>query len=272
MRKLIFNRTVVVAILLLFCFGASAQSWSKRRYELHAGVGLTNFMGDICSPQKSEMPVWVVPFRTTGYVADGILKYNIKGRHYGSISVNMGYMGARETVEKRANYYYRDGIAFKSFFTEIAGRYEFQFIQEKKHRTVYRKLGQTKMRNFTMPSYLFVGAGGIFNVGNFLWNDFEGEIKGGDRYKEMFCNVAPVIMGGLGSKVRLNRSTYLGIEAGWRVALNDGIDHCKGKDNPVKDHWVFGEWLDQYQFITASIVFTMREKRNHAPYFKSIRR
>lgn len=273
MKNIVFNKTSFIALLLLCSLCASAQRWSKRRYELDAGVGLTNFMGDICSPRNSDMPVWVVPFKTTGYVADGILKYNFSGRHFGSVSVNMGYMGARETVQKRDKYYYRDGIAFNSFFTELAGRYEFQFIKEKVHRTVYRKLGETNLKNTTIPSYVFIGAGGIFNVGKFLWNDFEGEIKGKDRYNKTFCNVAPVVMGGLGTKLRVDRNTYLGIEAGWRVALNDGIDNCKGKNDPTEDSpWKFGKWFDQYQFIAVNLVFTMREKRNHAPNFKTIRR
>lgn len=273
MKLRMLNRTFVVVFLLLCAFAVSAQSWSRRRYELQVGGGLTNFMGDICSPRNSDMPVWVLPFKTTGYVVDGILKYNIKKRHFGSVAVNIGYMGARETVEKRSKYYYRDGMAFKSLFTEISARYEFQFIKERTHRTVYRKLGETNLKNLTVPSYLFVGAGGLFNVGNFFWNDFEGEIKGKERYKKAYFNVSPVIIGGLGSKVRVNKNTYLGIEAGWRVALNDGIDNCNGNKKPtVERPWRFGKWVDQYQFVTASIVYTMREKRNHTPNFKTIRR
>lgn len=267
------NRTAIVAILLLLSFGASAQSWSKRRYELHAGVGLTNFMGDICSPKKSEMPVWVLPFKTTGYTADGVLKYNFKGSHFGSVSVNMGYMGARETIQKKDKYYYRDGLAFNTFFTELGVRYEFQFIKEKTHKTVYRKLGETSLKNITLPSYLFLGMGGLFNVGKMCWNDFEGEVKGKERYKKTYCNVAPVLMGGLGSKLRIDRNTYIGVEAGWRFSFSDGIDNCRGKDAPTEDKpWTFGEWVDQYQFITVNLVFNMREKRNHMPNFKTIRR
>lgn len=270
MNARITSRLIVVSVLLLCAISTSAQRWNARRYELHVGLGLTNFMGDVCSPKNSDLPVWVVPFRTTGYVADGILKYNIKGRHYGSASLNLGYMGARETIEKRTNYYYRDGIAFKSGFAELAARYEFMFIKEKTHRTVYRKLGETRFKNFTMPSYLFVGAGGYFSYGKFYWNDK----KGRERFNENFFNVSPVLMGGFGGKVRIGWNLYAGFEAGWRVAIGDGIDNCDGKKgSPVEDmNWVFGKWIDQYQFVTANIVFKMREKRNHMPNFKTIRR
>ena len=58
-KKILLNRTAVIAILLLLSFGASAQRWSKRRYEMHVGAGLTNFMGDICAPKNDGFPGWV---------------------------------------------------------------------------------------------------------------------------------------------------------------------------------------------------------------------
>lgn len=270
MKIRIICRLVVVSALLFCCVNASAQRWSKRRYELHAGAGLTNFMGDVCSPNDADKQIWVLPFRTTGYLIDGILKYNVKGRHYASASVNLGYMSARETIEKRAKYYYRDGIAFKSGFAELGVRYEFMFIKENERRNVYRKLGETKLKNFTMPSYVFAGAGGYFSYGKFFWNNK----KGSERYNEPYFSVAPVLMLGLGSKVRLDRNIYFGVEAGWRVALGDKLDNCSGKKgSPVEDmSWHFGKWVDQYQFVAANIVFKMREKRNHMPNFKTIRR
>jgi len=245
--------------------------WNSRKYEAHIGLGFTNFMGDICSP-KSDMPVWVLPFKTTGYTSDAILKYNLGGRHYVGTSLFLGYMGARETIQKQTKYYYRDGIAFKSFFTEVAARYEFQIIRERRRKTVYRRLGETRLKNTTVPSYLFAGVGGIFNVGNIYWND----PKGLERFSKNYTNICPVVMGGLGSKIRIDRNTYIGIEAGWRVALGDGIDNCKGKEGYVEEKpwtkWPYGKWIDQYQFVTVSLVVTMREKRNHMPNFRSIRR
>ncbi len=248
--------------------------WNDRRYELHAGIGLSNFMGDVCSPRDPDRSIWVVPLVTTGYTADAMLKYRLKGRHFISSSVFMGYMGAKETKQNEAKYYYRDGIAFKSFFTEVGVRYEFEFIKEKRRRNIYRRLGETRLKNFTMPSYVFAGVGGIVNLGKFEWNDFMSEPKGKERYNSNYFNVAPTLMVGLGTKVRLNRTTYFGLEAGTRMALGDGLDNCLGREDPTADKpWKFGKWIDQYQFITASVVFTMREKRrNHMPNFHTIGR
>lgn len=289
-KKLLFQLTLSVA-LLFCCLGAfaaggggvksgskSIKKWDRRRYELHVGLGMNNFMGDICSPRSSSKQVWVLPFKTTGYVSNGLLKYQLAERHFISGGVSVGYMAARETVQKQAKYYYRDGITFKTGFAEVAARYEFMFIKEKTRRNVYRSLNETKLKNFTMPSYIFIGVGGLLNAGNFYWNDFnEKPFKGRDRYHEFYYNFAPVIMGGLGCKVRIDRNTYVGFEVGNRLAINDGIDYCDSKGRPksdsheeINDHWRFGKWFDQYQFATVSLVFKMREKRNHMPNFKTL--
>ena len=287
MKKTLLNRIIILIVAILCCSGTyaagkggvkssskSLNKWSQRRYEMHTGLGFTNFMGDICSPRSSSKQVWILPFKTTGYVSNGLLKYQLTERQYVSGGVSVGYMAARETIQKQAKYYYRDGITFKTGFAELAARYEFMFIKEKNRRNVYRSLNETKLKNFTMPSYIFIGVGGIFNAGNFYWNDFTSKpIKGRDRYHEFYYNFAPVVMGGVGCKVRVDRNTYVGVELGNRLAINDGIDHCDGNKSPTEDHpWHFGKWFDQYQFATVSLVFKMREKRNHMPNFKTIGR
>lgn len=277
MKKLSFMRLTVIALILLcsaptvFAQKKSAHKWNSRRYEAQLGLGLTNFMGDINSP-KTDIPVWVRPFKTTGYTADALLKYNLKGRHYVGSALYLGYMGAKEGQATPT--YYGRGIAFKSFFTELSARYEFQIIRERRRHTIYRSLGETRMKNTTVPSYLFVGAGGIMNVGKFYWNSLDQR----ERYNLNYLNVAPVVMGGFGGKVRIDPITYIGFEAGWRVALSDGIDNCNKKGKPdvgsIEEgrSFVFGKWIDQYQFVTVSLVVTLRETRHHTPNFRSIKR
>ena len=255
MKKTLLNRFVLLLTALLCCTGAfaagkggvkssskSLSKWSQRRYELHTGIGVTNFMGDVCSPRSASKQAWILPFKTTGYVSNGLLKYQLTERQYVSGGLSVGYM--------------------------------VMFIKEKTRRNVYRSLNETKLKNFTMPSYIFIGVGGMFNAGNFYWNDFTSKpVKGRERYHEFYYNFAPVIMGGLGCKIRIDRNTYVGFEFGNRLALSDGIDHCDGNKERTEEHpWIFGKWVDQYQFLTASLVYKMREKRNHMPNFKTIGR
>lgn len=275
MKTTFFRLTII--LLLVLCFtGASAQKWNKRNYELHAGLGVTNFMGDVCSPKDPDRTMWILPFRTTGYLADGILKYNIKGRHFVSGSLNLGYMAARETIEKQTYYYYRNGIAFKSGFAELGFRYEFEFIKERAHKTVYRKLGETKLKNFTMPSYVFAGVGGYASYGKFFWNDKLGR----DRFSKPYHSFAPVVMLGVGTKVRVASDLYVGAEFGIREVIGDNVDGANGRKDRksatpselVNNSYKFGKWIDQYQFVSVNVAFKLREKRNHLPNFKTLRR
>lgn len=269
----------VLATMQLFFVPESVNAINRgpQRYELQIGAGVDNFMGDICSPRNSSLPVWVLP-QTTGFVANLGFKYYLGRRDecdrlkVGTQSIGFsffaGHLGAEEVMENTKKFYYRNGIGFSSVFAELSLRYEWYFIKEQPNHFAYKSVGRPIMKRATlMPSYLFVGAGGLFSVGNFFWDSNEGHQSVG------FANVAPVLMGGIGTKLRINRNVSFGLEAGWRLAIDDDIDNCNGKDERTPEKpWIFGEWYDQYQFITLSVTFKLREKKNHLPDFKSIGR
>lgn len=267
---------VFVALQILFepdC--ACAINRRAQRYELQIGAGVDNFMGDICAPRNSSLPFWILP-QTTGFVGNVGLKYYFGrrdecdrfkvGTQNIGLSLFAGHLGAEEVMKNTKKFYYRNGIGFSSVFAELSLRYEWYFIKEQPSHFAYKQVGRPIMKRATlMPSYLFVGAGGLFSVGHFFWDNNDGHQSVG------FANVAPVLMGGVGTKLRINRSVSFGLEAGWRLAVDDDIDNCNGKDERTAEKpWIFGEWYDQYQFITMSVTFKLREKKNHLPDFRSI--
>jgi hypothetical protein len=99
------------------------------------------------------------------------------------------------------------GLEFKSYFTEISARYEFLFLKEKRKSTVYRRLGQTGLKNLTFPSYVFIGIGGMVNYGKFSRNINDGRA----RVTENYFNVAPVVPFGFGTKMRIDYNLYLNL-------------------------------------------------------------
>ncbi|MCQ2374458.1 MAG: DUF6089 family protein [Salinivirgaceae bacterium] len=255
------KKYIVALVLLCVSISVYADRWDTRKYELRYGLGLNNFMGDICAPKDPKKQIWIVPFSSTGYVADGMLKYIVKDRHSVSGSLNMGYLTAKDP-KNNSNYWYRDGYQFRSFFTELGFRYEYEFVRERRKSTVYRQLGETVFKNITIPSYLFAGAGVEMNYGGFNWNTKDGKERMNEKY---FC-VAPVIMMGVGAKFRVAHNTYVGGEFGLRFALGDKLDNCSGKDSPQ-----FGKWIDQYQVVTINVIHKLKAKKNNMPNFKSIR-
>lgn len=265
----------VAAYLLIVPECANAQNRRFQRYELQLGAGLDNFMGDICSPKDASKMAWTLP-QTIGVVGNLGLKYNLGHRDecdhvtVGTQSIGgslfFGQLKAEEIEKNIDKYYYRNGIGFKSFFVELSLRYEWYFIKEQQSRVTYKQVGRPILKRATLaPSYLFVGAGGLLSTGQFYWDGKEG------HQSTKFTNIAPVLMGGVGTKLRLNRSVSFGLEFGMRLAIDDNIDYCDGNETPTPQKpWIFGKWYDQYQFITASVTLKLRENKNGWPDFKSI--
>ena len=268
--------TMALTSLLLFAMIPNAQATNRRiqRYEFQLGGGLSNFMGDICSPRSASKSVWVLP-QTIAPVANIGFKFNLGHRDecgystIGSQTIGgqffLGKLKAEEVEKNIDKYYYRNGIGFDAFFVELSLRYEWYFIKEKNSSFSYNK-GRASIKSATlMPSYMFVAAGGLFETGKFSWNAKDG------RQSEKFSTIAPVLIGGIGTRIRINSGVSVGLEAGARIALSDKIDNCDGNvaTTPTKP-WIFGKWIDQYQFITASLILKLRENKNHLPDFKSI--
>lgn len=249
------KRYLIITSLLLFAFISNAQRWNQRKYEFYYGIGATNFICDIGVPTNSDKDIWIHFFNTMGFSANTGLRYNIKDRHFVRGSLYLGQLYASD-VPDNPKYYYR-GYTTNSFFTDLTVRYEFLVLKEKSRRTIYRQLGESKLKNFSVPTYLFVGIGGVFNAGTL--QQTSGETKTTNKY----VNVAPVATYGFGLKFRINRLTYFNVELSGQTAFNDGLDGAKGSE-----YKFFGEWIDQYQLISFNLIHKLRSNRNGLPKFK----
>jgi len=215
-------------------------------------------MGDVCSPTNPNQQIWVNFFNTIGFTGNVGLRYNIKNRHYVSGALFLGQLYAEDPINNY-KYWYR-GLRMSTLFTEASARYEFIIMEEKKRTTVYRQLGQSPLKNLSLPTYLFVGAGATFNAGNSTRITKDGK----QVITENFRNFTPVIPFGIGVKYRINKLTYINLEAAWRVALSDGLDNAIGTDSNI-----YGKWIDQYQTITINFIHKLRQNQNGTPKFRS---
>ncbi len=249
------KRILYIIIFILFTVQGHSQAWSRYKYEFYYGAGLTNFMGDVCAPTNSDKLIWINFFNTIGITGNAGLRYKFADRQYVRGSLFLGQLYGEDPAND-PKYWYR-GISFNSFFTEISVKYEFMIWKEKKRVTVYRKLGESAFKNFSMPTYLFIGAGGIFNVGKFS------NKRGLNLSEVSYTNFAPVIPFGIGFKYKINKLTYINLEAEWHFTITDGIDNAIG--TPENS---YGEWYDQYQSITFNIVHKLRQNQNGTPKFR----
>lgn len=243
--------------ILLFIIGVytttQAQTWGVHKYELYFGLGGTNLMSDVGSPNNPSKLAWVRIFNTVGAHANAGLRYNLKNNHFASANLAMGQLYAEDPIEDPD--YYTLGRKANTFFTEVTLRYEYQIIKEKKKRTVYKVLGENPLKNISIPTYLFIGAGGLLSVGKFS------KIDGPTVESESYFNFAPVIPYGIGFKTRLTNLTYLNVEVGMRFPLSDKLDNLE-----LGAHGLLSS--DQYQFITVNYIKKIRSNKKGLPRFK----
>lgn len=248
---------IVLAITLFAFNNIHAQSWNTVKYEYYVGLGATNFMGDVSAPTDANKLIWVNFFNTIGPYGDFGLRYKWKEREHINLNISLGQIYAKDPVGD-PNYWDFNREA-NTFFTEVSGRYEFLILKEKPRRTVYRILGESPLKNFNLPTYVFAGLGAMVNVGKFTQippNNASSIIS------EPIFNFAPIIPVGIGFKTRLSDVSYLNIEATIRIALSDGIDYANG------DVGGGGSWFDQYQTITFNYVHKLKANANGWPKFR----
>ncbi len=249
-----FKHTALI-LILFFSLQSYGQRWNQRKYEFYYGIGLVNFMGDIGAPTDDSKLVWMNFFNTIGYTANAGIKYNLHDRNYVRGSLFLGQLYA-EDVADNPKFYYR-GYKMSSFFTELSVQYEFLVVKEKKRSTVYRQLGESRLKNFSVPTYLFIGLGTTFNVGSLK------QAQAQITTSESFTNLAAVVPLGVGIKLRASKNTYINLEAGIRIAFSDGLDGAIGTPD---NH--FGEYWDQYQTLTINVIHKLRSNKKGLPKFK----
>lgn len=250
------KQILIIGFLVGVSLQLNAQAWNELKYEYYVGIGGTNLMGDVASPADDTRLVWVKMFNTVGYVANGGLKYKFADKQFASINLSLGQLYAEDPVGD-ANYYGDRGWKAATFFTEFSGRYEYMVFGERKRKTVYKMLGESGIKNFNLPTYLFIGIGGLYNIGRFE------DVEGTTINTENYSNVALIIPFGVGFKTRLTNTSFLNVEVGLRFALTDGIDYA----NPETMNGT-GDWYDQYQFITFNYVHKLRSTKKGYPNFR----
>jgi hypothetical protein len=233
----------------LFSANLLGQKASNVKYEFYYGLGCTNLMADIAVPSDSNKVFWVDFFNTIGYMGNAGLRYNAYGRHYVNINLSLGTLYAYEQTYDVINTPI-DKIS-NTFFTEITGRYEFMIFKERKRETVFWMLGETRFKNLNLPTYLFVGGGCLYNVGNYYQTTPDGR----DKILTPYHNFTFTIPYGIGVKTRISSSSYLNLELGLHFVFSDKIDNKEHKN------------YDQYQFFTVNYIKKLKAKENGLPKF-----
>lgn len=213
MKKLL----IIITSLIFLSPVTNAQLWKLRRYEFSAGIGTTQFYGDIggYSPDKNILGLKDFTFNHTRFNINTSLRYRVA--EVFSARVNMVFGIFHSTDARGANI--TRGFESSTLFIEPSVIGEYYFIKNKRENSFIFLKGSNKLLKSVFESldfYAFAGFGGLayrVNPTSILTPHLT---KSGG-----FTGVVPL---GAGVSMIYNSKINFGIEFGGRYTFSDNID------------------------------------------------
>jgi len=239
-----------------FSFSSSdPQIWKMRRYEVIAGLGTTQFFGDIggFSIGDNALGFRDLTLKHTRFNMTAALSYKISSRVSARINLAGGTFHAtdvRGSNETRAfeskTVFFEPSLLGEYFFIRSKGESSYMF--QKGKRVVMLPLLST------LDVYGFTGIGGIaYSVKYDSPVTLTGTTKGG--------GFAPVIPAGVGVSMAYSGKMNFGIELGGRYAFSDYIEGYTSQ---------FSKANDVYYFLTFNISIKLPTSIGGLPSFRNI--
>lgn len=254
------KRLIVMCIVVLSTAPfSSAQLWKMKRYEATAGLGTSQFYGDIggFSIGENAMGLKDITFKQTRFSVNGSFRYFITDNVAARMSLTYAMLHATDARGSNPSRDYRAGTSLfepaligEYYFVRNRGRNSFLF-------QTYRGIHRNRVRDFfsSIDGYLFAGIGGAgFDV--YEKNDkFLSESTG------MTVNgFAPDIPFGLGAKVALDPNILIGAEFALRYAFSDYLDGYSNELYSMRN--------DVFHTFALTFNYRIKTARNGLPSFR----
>jgi hypothetical protein len=237
-----------VAVIIMFCFVvmiANSQNWKQMRLEGMAGVGTTQFFGDIGGYSEGLNLIGLkdISLLQTRFNVSAAVKYKILEDL--SVRVNFAFGLLHATDQKGSN----EARGFESNATIIEPSLmaEYYFIKSKLSDNYLFNQGR-RMNNLKIFSaldfYAFAGIGGLSY-----------SVKGNDKLIAQGLQTGGftgTIPAGLGVNLLLTSRYNLGIELGGRYALSDYLDGYASQYSSSNDVYYFFDVTFTYRFETRA--------------------
>ncbi len=235
---------IIIATFAFMSTAANAQLWKLRRYEVTAGLGTTQFYGDIGGYSKGDNLLGIkdFSFKQTRFNFSTAIKYRILNDV--SVRLNLAAGGFHSTDARGSN----ENRGFESsttfFEPALLGEYYFiknkgenSYLELKGHRTGFMSLFPL------LDFYFFGGVGGIsYKVNpNTKLAPFVTKTSG----------FAPVIPIGIGLNMFYTSNFNFGVELGGRYIFSDNIEGYTSKYSKSNDLYHFLNFTFTYKLITA---------------------
>lgn len=230
----------------------SSRFWKQYRWELTAGVGMTQFFGDVGGFSSGDNLAGLkdFTFMQTRFDISAGMKYRILNNLNARVNLNFGYL---HSTDMHGNNETRAIEATTMFFEpDLIG--EFYFIKHRSERSYLFMRGRHRITRPIFPLfdfYAFTGIGGIsYNV------DFtEPPVSGTTKTK----GFSAVIPGGLGMNLIFSREFNFGLELGGRYSFSDYLDGYTSQ---------YSKSNDVYYLLNLTFTYKLKTNRKGWPTFR----
>lgn len=251
------NLTILLIFFLFAGIAKSQELFKRKRMEAIAGLGTSQFFGDIGGFSKTVNILGLkdISFRQTRFNIEGALKYRILS----NVSVKLGLsFGMFHATDTRGSNETR-GMEASTLFFEQALTGEYYFIKSEKENSYLYTKGRGGSRFRTLMSsldiYAFTGIGGLaFNVKENALLASKGFPDSG------YTGVIPV---GIGLNVLAFPEYIFGFELGGRYTFSDYLDAYTSQ---------YSKSNDVYYLLTFTLSYRIPTKINGMPSFLSKKR
>jgi hypothetical protein len=252
------KRTLV--FIILFCMIAlramSQELWHRQRIEFVAGLGTTQFFGDVGGFSKNSdiLGFKDISFKQTRFNFELGMKYRILRDLNIRLNLASGMLNA---TDARGSNELR-GFEAKTTILEPSVLAEYYFIKSKLGESYLFSEGRNGSSGSLFSSlefYLFTGVGGLlFNVNRNAKLAAVGMTNNG------FTEVIPV---GLGVNLLFNPEYNLGVEIGGRYSFSDYLDAYTSQHSSSND---------VYYFLNVTFTYKIKTNDKGLPAFLSKKR
>jgi hypothetical protein len=250
MRKVVLSSAMFI---LLISFANAQALWKTKRVELTAGLGTTQFFGDIggFTPEDNILGFKDMTFKQTRFNFSFDITYRII--QDANLRLNLAYGMFKANDERGSNIARGYESTTTLFEPTIIG--EYYIIKNRTEGSFLFSRGRGgSLRNFfeTLDFYLFTGVGGLsYNVkGNDKLVAHPGFTEGG------FTAVIPA---GIGINMIFSPEFNFGVELGGRYSFSDYLEGYTSQ---------YSKSNDVYYFLNVTATYKMTTNRYGVPTFR----
>lgn len=250
------RRFILFSLVIFLCAPYSgAQLWKMKRYEVTAGIGTSQFYGDVGGYTIGENVLGLkdLTLKQTRFNVNGAFRYfftdNLAAR------LNLSYLMLHATDERGSNENRRYDAVTSVFEPSLIG--EYYFVRNRERNSflfqTYRGRSRNRVRDFfrSIDVYALTGFGGA----GFIVNPNDAlEARG--LPTRGFAAIVPL---GLGAKLTFDPNILFGIELTGRYSFSDYVDGYTSQ---------WSARNDVYHTFSVTFNYRIKTARNGLPSFR----